>query len=246
MFSQKNVIVTGGANGIGRAVAEQIVQQGGHVILVDLDEKGALDVQREYGADRITVYQCDFLNPAQIESVFEAILARFTVHVLINSAGIISLAPFDKIELADWTRTININLTAVFLACQCVYKQMIQKKYGRIVNISSVAGKRGGGLIGNGAYAASKAGVIGLTKAIAREGAHSGVACNAVCPSYTETGMTSHIDDAKRNAICGMTPLGRGAQPREIANMVVFFASDLASYITGEIGDADGGIVMDG
>ena len=113
--------------------------------------------------------------------------------------------------------------------------------YGRIVNVASVAAKRGGGLLGTSAYAASKAGVIGLTKAVAREGAPYGVACNGVCPSLTMTPMT-----AKTKKIIATIPLGRGAQPREIANMVLFYASDLASFATGEISDVDGGVTMDG
>ena len=143
-------------------------------------------------------------------------------------------------------KVIAINLTGVYTAISAVYPSMKANGYGRIVNVASVAAKRGGGLLGTSAYAASKAGVIGLTKAVAREGAPYGVACNGVCPSLTMTPMTANMGEEKTKKIIATIPLGRGAQPREIANMVLFYASDLASFATGEISDVDGGVTMDG
>jgi 3-oxoacyl-[acyl-carrier protein] reductase len=123
---------------------------------------------------------------------------------------------------------------------------MKANKYGRIVNVASVAAKIGGGLLGTSAYAASKAGVIGLTKAVAREGASFGVACNGVCPSYTLTPMTSTMSDEKKERVLNSIPMHRGADPSEIANVVLFYLSDLSSFATGEISDVDGGVTMDG
>ncbi|MCC8193493.1 MAG: SDR family oxidoreductase, partial [Deltaproteobacteria bacterium] len=132
--------------------------------------------------------------------------------------------------------------------CSAVYDHMKANGKGSIVNISSVAAKVGGGFLGTAAYAASKAGVIGLTKALAREGGPFGIRCNAVCPTYTPTSMTKAVTEnpAFKERILKTIPLGRGALPSEVANMILFFASDLASFITGEIGDADGGCVRDG
>jgi len=126
-----------------------------------------------------------------------------------------------------------------------IYPAMKKAGYGRIVNTASVAGKIGGGLLGTSAYAATKSGVIGLTKAVAKEGAKFGVACNAVCPSLTMTPMTANMGEEKFNRIVAGIPMGRPAQPEEIANVILFYASDLASFVTGEIADVDGGITMD-
>ena len=165
---------------------------------------------------------------------------------MINNAGIVSTAPFDEVTQAEWDRVIAINLTGVYTAISVMYPAMKAAGYGRIVNVASVAAKRGGGLLGTSAYAASKAGVIGLTKAVAREGAPYGVACNGVCPSLTITPMTCHLGEEKMQKIISTIPMGRGAQPQEIANMILFYASDLSSFATGEISDVDGGVTMDG
>ena len=246
-FSHKNVIVTGGASGIGKAVAQGIVDGGGHAIIVDLNLEAAEKVRQELGETKVSVYKVNLGNIDEINLVFAQILKDFgQIHVLINNAGIVSTLPFDEVSQEEWNKTIAINLTGVFTAISTVYPSMKENGYGRIVNVSSVAAKRGGGLLGTSAYAASKAGVIGLTKAVAREGASFGVACNGVCPSFTLTPMTSNMGEEKRNNILSTIPLGRGAQPSEIANVILFLASDLSSFVTGEISDVDGGVTMDG
>ncbi len=246
-FRSKNVIVTGGASGIGKEIATQIVQKGGHAIIVDLNLEGAEATRAEIGKENTTCYKVDMSNQQEIAEVFAKILSDFgQIHVLINNAGIVSTKPFEDITLAEWEKVISINLTGVYSAISALYPSMKANQYGRIVNISSVAAKKGGGLLGTSAYASSKAGVIGLTKAVAREGAPFKVACNCVCPSYTITQMTSGLDEDKLQKIKNAIPLGRGASPSEIANVVLFYASDLASFVTGEITDADGGFTMDG
>ena len=189
-FTGKNVIVTGGASGIGKAIVTGVVEGGGHAIIVDLNLDAAEKLREELGKDKTSAYKVNLANSAEIREVFGKIVADFKqIHGLINNAGIVSTVPFD---------------------------------------------------------AASKAGVIGLTKAVAREGAPYGVACNGVCPSLTMTPMTANMGEEKTKKIIATIPLGRGAQPREIANMVLFYASDLASFATGEISDVDGGVTMDG
>ncbi len=216
-------------------------------IIVDLNLDAAEKLREELGKDKTSAYKVNLANSAEIREVFGKIVADFKqIHGLINNAGIVSTVPFDEVTQAEWDKVIAINLTGVYTAISAVYPSMKANGYGRIVNVASVAAKRGGGLLGTSAYAASKAGVIGLTKAVAREGAPYGVACNGVCPSLTMTPMTANMGEEKTKKIIATIPLGRGAQPREIANMVLFYASDLASFATGEISDVDGGVTMDG
>lgn len=245
-FKGKTILVTGGAQGIGKETAKGIVEGGGHVIILDINEEVGKATTNEL--KNASFYKIDLGNPENIRSVIAQTIKDFD-HItgLINVGGIISKAPFQDISDAEWERTIRINLTGTFTTCSAIYPYFIEKKGGRIVNISSVAGKIGGGLLGTAAYASSKAGVNGLTKAIAKEGGKYGISCNAVCPSFTMTSMTQSLaEDAEKNAkVISMIPLGRAAQPSEIAQMILFFASDAASFVNGEIGDCDGGIVLD-
>ena len=244
-FTGKKVIVTGGANGIGKAIAEGVVKAGGFVIIADLNE-AAEKVRAELGEENAAVYKVDLGNSSEIREVFSRILEeQGQIHVLVNNAGIVSTVPFEEISQEEWDRIVAINLTGVYAALQVVYPAMKEAGYGRIVNTASVAGKIGGGLLGTSAYAATKSGVIGLSKAIAKEGAKYGIACNAVCPSLTKTSMTANMGEEKYKRIVSGIPMGRPADPSEVANVILFYASDLASFVTGEVADVDGGITMD-
>lgn len=245
-FKGKTIIVTGGAQGIGKETVRGIVNGGGHAIILDINEEMAKATAEELGS--CSVYRIDLGNKDDIRTVMAKVLGDFErVDGLINVGGVISKVPFQEISDEEWDRTIRINLTGTFTTCSAIYPYFIEKKGGRIVNVSSVAGKIGGGLLGTAAYATSKAGVNGLTKAIAKEGGKYGISCNAVCPSFTMTSMTQSLaeDKEKSAKVIGMIPLGRAAQPSEIAQMILFFASDDASFVNGEIGDCDGGIVLD-
>ncbi|MCI8703219.1 MAG: SDR family oxidoreductase [Anaerotignum sp.] len=245
-FTGKKVIVTGGANGIGKAIAEGVVKAGGFVIIADLNETAAEKVRAELGEENAAVYKVDLGNSSEIREVFSRILEeQGQIHVLVNNAGIVSTVPFEEISQEEWDRIVAINLTGVYAALQVVYPAMKEAGYGRIVNTASVAGKIGGGLLGTSAYAATKSGVIGLSKAIAKEGAKYGIACNAVCPSLTKTSMTANMGEEKYKRIVSGIPMGRPADPSEVANVILFYASDLASFVTGEVADVDGGITMD-
>lgn len=245
-FSGKKVIVTGGASGIGKAIVEGVVAAGGFAIIVDLNEEAAENVRAELGKDNAVVYKVDLSNADEIKSVFNRIMEeQGQIHVLVNNAGIVSTVPFEEVSQKEWDRVVAINLTGVYTAMSVVYPEMKKAGYGRIVNTASVAGKIGGGLLGTSAYAATKAGVIGLSKAVAKEGAKFGVACNAVCPSLTKTPMTAKMGEEKYNRIVAGIPMGRPANPQEVANVILFYASDLASFVTGEVADVDGGITMD-
>lgn len=246
-FENQIAIVTGGAQGIGKEVVKGIVNGGGKAIIVDINEEVANKTVAELG-DATSFYKMDLGNTDEIRKVMDTIIKDYKkIDILINSGGIVSTEQFQDVSQDEWDRVLGINLTGTFATCQSVYPHFIENKGGSIVNVSSVAGKIGGGLLGTSAYATSKAGVNGLTKAIAKEGGKYGVRCNAVCPSYTNTAMT---DDLKSNKeleakVINMIPLGRRAEPVEIAQMILFFASDLASFVNGEIGDCDGGIVLD-
>lgn len=245
-FSGKTVLVTGGAQGIGKETVKGVVEGGGHAVILDINEEVGKATAAEVG--NCSFYKIDLGSSENIRAVMAQVLADFErVDVLINVGGVISKAPFEEISDAEWERTLRINLTGTFTTCSAIYPYFKEKKGGRIVNVSSVAGKIGGGLLGTAAYASSKAGVNGLTKAIAKEGGRYGISCNAVCPSFTMTSMTRTLaEDAEKSAkVIGMIPLGRAAQPVEIAQMILFFASDAASFVNGEIGDCDGGIVLD-
>lgn len=245
-FSGKTVLVTGGAQGIGKETVKGVVEGGGHAVILDINEEVGKATATEVG--NCSFYKIDLGSSENIRAVMAQVLADFDrVDVLINVGGVISKAPFEEISDAEWERTLRINLTGTFTTCSAIYPYFKEKKGGRIVNVSSVAGKIGGGLLGTAAYASSKAGVNGLTKAIAKEGGKYGISCNAVCPSFTMTSMTKTLaEDAEKSAkVIGMIPLGRAAQPVEIAQMILFFASDAASFVNGEIGDCDGGIVLD-
>ncbi|QAA21848.1 SDR family NAD(P)-dependent oxidoreductase [Sporolactobacillus terrae] len=247
-FTNEVAIVTGGAQGIGKEVVKGIVNGGGRVIIVDINEGVAKQTVAELG-EKVTFYRMDLSAPETIREVIAAILKDYKkIDILVNCAGIVSTKKFEDLDDAEWQKVIQINLTGTFTTIHALFPHFIKNNGGRIVNVSSVAGKIGGGLLGTAAYASSKAGVNGLTKAVAKEGGKYHIHCNAVCPSYTNTTMTTALseDADKKQKVLSMIPLGRRAEPVEIAQMILFFASNLASFVNGEVGDVDGGIVLDG
>lgn len=247
-YQDKSVIVTGGAKGIGYEVVKGIVEGGGKVALLDIDDDAATKTAKEFG-DKVRTYHADQGNREEVDKVFAQVVKDFTnVDALVNVAGVISAKSFDELPPEEWDRTIKINLTGPYNTVHAIWSHFKANGGGRIVNVSSVAGKIGGGLLGTAAYASSKAGLNGFTKAIAKEGGKFGIYANAVAPSFTHTSMTTSLseDPVKNQKVIGIIPLGRPAEPVEIAQMILFFGCDAASFITGEIGDADGGVVMDG
>lgn len=246
-FDGKNIIVTGGASGIGKAIAEGVVARGGHAIIVDLQLDAAKAACAEFGEEHASAYKVNLGDAQEVRDVFAQILADFgQVHGLVNNAGIVSTKSFDDVDQKEWEKVVAINLTGTYAAIHALYPSMKEHRYGKIVNIASVAAKIGGGLLGTTAYAASKAGVIGLTKGVAKESATFGITCNCVCPSYTKTAMTANLPEEKVEKILASIPMHRAATPAEIANAVMFYLSDLSSFATGEISDMDGGVTMDG
>ena len=215
-FTGKTAIVTGGTQGIGLEIAKGIVAGGGHVALIARNAAKGEAAVAELGEGN-KFYQLDVADAPKARETVEQIFTDLPqTNILINCAGVISTKKFDEIDDTEWRRTIDINLNGTFTMMNAVYPHFKAAHAGTIVNVSSVAGKIGGGLLGTAAYASSKAGVNGLTKAVAKEGGKFGVRCNAVCPSLTLTDMTSILSDENSQRIINGIPLGRAPRPANL------------------------------
>lgn len=247
-YKNKVVVVTGGSQGIGREICLKFAGYGAQVIILDVNAAGAQSVADEIIAmdGSAEVFKTDVSNYENVADVFKQIIDKYSkVDVLVNNAGIVDSRTFLELSEKDWNRVLNINLKGVINTCHVVFPSMMEKKYGKIVNIASIAGKVGGGIFGNTIYGTSKAGVIALTKGLAREGGPFGINVNAICPGPVNTPMIADFKgEARANFLKGI-PLRRFAEPEDIANVVTFMASDLAKHVSGEITDVDGGIMRD-
>jgi NAD(P)-dependent dehydrogenase (short-subunit alcohol dehydrogenase family) len=241
----RRAIVTGGGQGIGRTIASTLVRHGAHVAILDRDGALAEAAAAEFGGGSLGL-MVDVADLQASQLALGRLIAEWgRVDVLVNNAAVLSTAPFQQLDPAEWDRVMAVNLRGVYGTCRAVVDVMVRQAYGRIINIASVAAKRGGGLLGSAAYATSKAGVIGLTKALARELAPHGVTVNAICPGPVQTPMTDGMSSAQRARVLDSVPLGRFARPEEIAAAVVYLSSDEAAFVTGEVMDIDGGLTMD-
>lgn len=243
----KIAVVTGGARGIGKAISQTLAKEGAHVILCDLDYKSAQrtanDIQNQGFA--ASAVKMDVSCSEEVKKVFEDILSKYArVGILINNAGISSLTPFEDISEEEWDKVISVNLKGTFLCSQAVMRAMISQRGGKIVNIASLAGKVGGILVG-AHYSAAKAGIICLTKSLAKRMAPYGVNVNAVAPGPIKTKMTDSWPENEKEKFRRSIPLGHFGNPEDVAETVLFLVSDRARFITGEIIDVNGGILMD-
>ena len=237
--------VTGASQGIGRACAVKLAQQGATVAVTARNQEklNELAAQITAGGGKVAAFPLDVSEEEQIKSVFKAAIAQLgKIDILVNNAGITRDQLVMRMKRADWDVVLNTNLTSAYLCTQQAIGSMLKQRWGRIINITSIFGQTG--QAGQANYASSKAGLIGLTMALAREVASRNITCNAVAPGFIETAMTAGLgDEFKQNAV-GMIPLGRVGSPEDVANAVAFLASDEASYITGHVLNVNGGMLM--
>ena len=240
-------LVTGASQGIGRACALELARAGATVLLVARNESKLAEAVAEIEAagGQATAFALDVASEDSIKSGAKAIIERFgKVEILVNNAGITRDGLMMAMKRHDWDDVLGTNLTGAFLLTQALLRPMLKNRWGRIINISSVVGRTGQG--GQVNYAASKAGLIGLTRSLAREVAARGITVNAVAPGYIETPMTAVLDEKQRSAMMATIPLGRAGTDLEIAQSVAFLASEAAGYITGHVLDVNGGMFMGG
>jgi 3-oxoacyl-[acyl-carrier protein] reductase len=238
-------LVTGASQGIGRACALELARAGATVALAARNEAKLAEVAAEIAAagGQAAAFALDIASEESIKTAAKAVLERFgKVEILVNNAGITRDGLMLRMKRADWDDVLGTNLTGAFLLTQALLSPMLKNRWGRIVNISSVVGRTG--QAGQVNYAASKAGLIGLTRSMAREVASRGITVNAVAPGYIETQMTATLDEKLRAAMMATIPLGRPGTDAEIAQAVAFLASDAAGYITGHVLDVNGGMFM--
>jgi 3-oxoacyl-[acyl-carrier protein] reductase len=240
-------IVTGGARGIGKAIALAFLREGTKVAIVDSDKERLEMLKKEIGKEgkEVIVIPCDITRSLEVKAMVDHVRNTFgRIDILVNNAGIIRRGSIETVTEEDWNRVIEVNLKGTFNCCKAVTGIMKQQGYGKIINVSSIAGKMGDITSAPG-YGPSKAGVDALTKTLARQLAPYGINANGVAPHAIETEMSAQWSEERRREIIASIPLGRLGKPEDVANAVLFLASDEASFITGEILDVNGGALMD-
>jgi len=241
-FDGRVALITGGARGIGRATAERFAAEEAQVAIADIDGDAAAKTAREIGRGAIGL-ELDVADSGAVEEVVAQVIADCGgIDVLINNAGIVRDASLLKTADEAWDTVIDVNLSGVFLVGRAVAKHMVERKHGAIVNGASIVGVYGN--FGQSNYAASKAGVIGLTRVWARELGRKGVRVNCVAPGFIGTDMTAGLPKATLEAMVARTPLGRMGTPAEVAAAYAFLASDEAAFVNGQVLGVDGGLVL--
>ncbi|MFM8320119.1 MAG: 3-oxoacyl-[acyl-carrier-protein] reductase [Chloroflexota bacterium] len=245
-FEGKVAVITGGRRGIGRAISEYFGQRGAAVVVADRTtddtQQAAEDLIATCGC-RALAYTADVASLQSAQGLIDFTLKELgRVDILVNNAGVTRDQLIMRMDEADWDVVLDVNLKGAWNCCKAVVRPMMKQRAGRIINISSVSGLSG--QAGQTNYSASKAGLIGLTKALAREVASRNITVNAVAPGFVPTALTVDLPQELKDGMMKMIPLGRWGKPEEIAAAVGFFASDAAGYITGQVLSVDGGMVM--
>jgi 3-oxoacyl-[acyl-carrier protein] reductase len=244
-LKDKICIVTGGAAGIGKKISESFLNEGAIVCIFDVNEENGRGTLEELsagsGRGKIFFFKVNVADEIQVEKTIEEIILKFkSIDILVNNAGITSDNLILRMNIEDFNKVISINLTGAFLCSKHVVRHMVKNKSGRIINISSIVGVRGNA--GQCNYSASKAGLIGLTKSLAKEVASRNINVNAVAPGYIETEMTGKLPDAIKEKLTGTIPAGRLGSPEDVSKAVTFLAGPDSDYITGIVLGVDGGM----
>ena len=244
-LKDKVALVTGGGQGIGRVIGDNLAKSGAHVVLGDINlenaEKSAKAILANGGSASATLL--NVADPKNVKEVFDSIVKEFKpLDILVNNAGITKDGLFVRMKEDDWDRVLAVNLKGSFLCGQQAAKQMMKQRQGAIVNIASIVGVMGNA--GQANYSASKAGLIGLTKTMARELAPRNITVNAVAPGFIDTEMTRVLDEKIKDKLIEQIPLSRLGLPDDIAHSVAFLVSDRSSYITGQVMNVNGGMLM--
>jgi 3-oxoacyl-[acyl-carrier protein] reductase len=244
-LSGRVALVTGASQGIGRACALKLASSGAAVAVAARNQEKLNEVVRQINASggKAAAFPVDVADEEQIKRAFKAVLSQFgNIDILVNNAGITRDQLVMRMKRADWDAVINTNLTSAYLCVQQAIGSMLKQRWGRIINVTSIFGQMG--QAGQANYAASKAGLIGLTMAIAREVASRNITCNAVAPGFIETAMTTGFSDEFKQTAVKLIPVGRVGTAEDVASAVAFLASEEASYITGHVVNVNGGMLM--
>ena len=241
-LSNRVAIVTGSGRGIGRAIALKLAEVGATVVVNDIDEavEAVAEEIRAMNRQSLAIL-ADVSSSSDVARLMETTKATYgKVDILVNNAGITRDQILVRMSDEDWDRVLNVNLRSVFLCSRAVLRQMIKQRWGRIISIASIVGVAGNP--GQANYASAKAGIIGLTRTIAREVASRGITANVIAPGFIDTEMTQRLEEKRRQELMGHIPLGYLGSPRDVAEAVAFLASEEARYITGQILNIDGGM----
>lgn len=244
-LSGKIALVTGGAQGIGQKIGEELIKHGAHVVLGDVNEEGAKKTASSLSQNGRSAsgIRLDVTSSDEVREAFKLIIKEYgNIDILVNNAGITRDGLLMRMKEEDWDLVLSVNLKGSFLCTQLAVKQMMKQKSGAIVNIASIVGLMGN--FGQANYSASKAGLIALTKTAAREVGSRGIRVNAIAPGFIDTEMTQRLDQKVKDKLIEQIPMAKLGQPGDIADCVVFLVSDRAKYITGQVISVNGGMLM--